>query len=549
MNRLAIATLIMVLGMLSAKASDRPLLQQLDSLLTQREAIIQQKKEKIERLKRAYTAEDDNVKKLQLCYDLYEEYYVFKFDSAMVCAKKGLQLAQRINSRYYEMLYTLKQSELLAISGLYSEAVSVLNKLDTAATDPRLRFSLYTTYSTLYSYWSDYCGDPVYAPVYRQQANDYLSRAMNYVDKNSPTYYYYKGEQATFILNDGQLARRYYEQALQQLPRNARHYAMACFALAGNHRNQGDEQGYEDYLARAAMSDVESCTMENLALQTLAACLFEKDRQGLERAERYINISMEDAVFYNNRLRILEISHMLPTIVNTYQDTVKEQNRLMRRALLFISLLVVGMLAAAIFIFIQNKLLTRRRHELSAANRQLSEANRQLSDLNSQLSTANTQLSVTNNRRERLALVYIELCAKHIDKLGKYQTLVKRKIKANQVQELLSTISSTRISEEDAQTFLSRFDKAFLELYPTFIEEFNALLAADYHIRQRLSGAMTTELRTYALIRLGVKNTNDIAGLLFLSPQTIYNCRSQVKSHALCKDNFDLQVSRLCDVN
>jgi hypothetical protein len=142
----------------------------------------------------------------------------------------------------------------------------------------------------------------------------------------------------------------------------------------------------------------------------------------------------------------------------------------------------------------------------------------------------------------------MDLCAKYIDKLGKYQTLVKRKIKANQAQELLQTISSARISEEDAATFLNRFDKAFLELYPTFVEEFNALLTEDARIHPKTPTTLTTELRTFALIRLGVKSTVDIAGLLFLSTQTIYNCRSVIKNKAINKETFDQDIDKLCTV-
>ena len=553
MNKVMRSLLLIILALLpvailGASAEEPALLYQLDSLLCQRPAIIDEKQNKIDRLKRMSMADNSTDMRLQLFYDLYQEYYVFKFDSAMVYARKGLELARQAGSNYYTTLYTLKQTELLAIGGLYSEAANALSAIDTTKIDARLRFDLYATCFSLYAYWSDYCDDPLYAPVYRQKANNYLKRAMEYASNDSPTYLYFMGEYATFVSNDRHEARRCYEEALSRLPSSSRHYAMSCFALAGNYRNEGDEQAYEDYLTRAAMSDVESCTMENMALQTLAVQLFQKGAEHLERAERYINISMEDAQFYNNRLRILEIAKSLPTIVNTYQAHVQQQNHSLRRALIFISLLVMAMLGAVLFIFRQNKLLTRRRHELSAANTQLSALNGQLKDANGQLSMLNTRLSDTNSRREGLARIYIELCAKYIDKLGKYQTLVKRKIKANQVQELLSTISSTRISEEDAQTFLSRFDKAFLELYPTFVDEFNALLQREFHIQQKQPGVMTTELRTFALIRLGVKNTADIAGLLFLSPQTIYNCRSVVKAHALVKDNFDEQVSRLCAV-
>ena len=531
-----------------ARSERCQLLSQLDSLLRLRSVIMDDKQNKIARLKRMSLTDDRDDMRLQLYYDLYQEYYVFKFDSAMVYARKGQELARQAGNTFYTTLYTLKQAELLAIGGLYSEAAKTLAAIDTLHIDPRLRFDLYITSFNLYAYWSDYCDDPLYAPVYRNRANSYLRLAMDYADTDNPTYYYFKGEYATFVSNDGQEARRCYEEATRRLPQSSRHYAMSCFALAGNHRNAGDEQAYEDYLTRAAMSDVQSSTMENMALQALALKLFQEGAEHLERAERYINISMQDAQFYNNRLRILEIAKSMPTIVNTYQARVKQQNRSLRRALIFISLLVVAMLTAVLFIFRQNKLLTRRRHELSAANTQLSALNGRLKDANGQLSTLNTRLSDTNRRRERLARIYIELCAKYIDRLGKYQTLVKRKIRANQVQELLTTISSTRISEEDAQTFLSRFDKAFQELYPSFVDELNQLLRPECRIMPSADGQLTTELRMLALMRLGVKNTTDIAGLLFHSPQTIYNCRSMVRAKAINRDAFDADVLRLCSV-
>ena len=310
---------------------------------------------------------------------------------------------------------------------------------------------------------------------------------------------------------------------------------------AGNYLDDGNEEKYVEFLAKAAMSDLKCSTMENMALQSLAVRLFQNGEEHIERAERYINVSMEDAKFYNNRLRILEISRILPQIMTTYQDVTERQNRHLRYSISFISLLVVVLLFTAYFIYRQNHKLNIRRHELA-------ESNNQLTDLNNQLQELNQRLVYTNKHRERLASIYIDLCAKYIDKFAKYQTLVKRKIKAHQEQELLQTISSTRISEEDAATFLNRFDKAFLELYPTFVEEFNALLTEDGRILQKSPHTLSTELRTFALIRLGVKSTADIAGLLFLSNQTIYNCRSVTKNKAINKETFDDDVMRLCTV-
>jgi len=536
-------------------ADNNQLLNELDATIENRSQYIKVKEDNIAFLKKKIATETDRGMVLRTIDELYKEYYVYKFDSAMAYADKGKQLAIRQKNNYYQALFTIHRAEILVFSGLYSEAISNLDSLNLEDGDNLLLFKYYFTYFSVYSYWSDYCHDKIYAPLYRAKANGYFGQAMQYMSKDDPLYEYYQGEYRVYVNPDSQQARRHYHNILDHAEEDSRAYAMAAFALAGNYQVSGDNDKYEQYLTIAALSDLKSCTMENVALQSLAVYLFQKGEKDIERAERYINVSMEDAKFYNNRLRILEISRIMPQIMSTYQAVVKKQNQNLRYAILFISLLVVGLFFTAYYIHRQNRKLTTRRKELADSNLQLTNLNQQLADsnqhqadLNEQLKMLNGKLIDTNKRREGLASIYIDLCAKYIDKLGKYQTLVKRKIKANQSQELLQTISSARISEEDAATFLNRFDKAFLELYPTFAEEFNALLVEEGRIQQKSPHTLTTELRTFALIRLGVKNTADIAGLLFLSTQTIYNCRSVIKNKAINKETFDEDVQSLCTV-
>lgn len=554
MNRFWVFFVFVVVSVESF-ADNIQLLNELDSTLEQREGYIKAKEDRIAYLKKSINSEHDHDIVLKTLDALYDEYHVFKLDSAMVYAKKGLTLAKKQNNDYFTTLFTIHMAEILTFGGLYSEAVDQLGSMQDSKIEQRLLFKYYYTYFSVYSYWSDYSSDPVFSPLYRQKANDYLKQAMQYADDKDPLHKFYQGEQNVYVEPDRKKAREYYLNIINTTNKDSRIYAMASFALAGNYRMSGDEEKYEEYLIRAALSDLQSCTMENLALQTLAVKLFEKGEDYLERAERYISISMEDAKFYNNRLRILEISRNLPQIMNAYQARMETKNHNLRNSVIIISLLLLGLLFTAYFIYLQNRKLALRRQELAESNLQLSYLNEQLAEsnqhqvcLNEQLKGLNLKLLDTNKRRESLASIFIDLCAKYIDKMGKYQTLVKRKIKANQVQDLLQNISSTRISEEDANTFLHRFDKAFLELYPTFVEEFNALLKEDERVKQKSPHTLTTELRTFALIRLGVKNTSDISGLLFLSNQTIYNCRSVTKSKAINKDRFEEDVVNLCKV-
>ena len=536
-------------------ADNQAILEELDATIAKRDEFILAKENRINKLKLQIQEEHDSATILKTLDDLYNEYYVFKFDSAKAYADKGLALAVAFKDHHYTTLFTIHRSEILAIGGLYSEAKANLEAVDANKLDSNLRFKYHLALSLLYTYWTNYCNDHYYSPLYRAKADSCLIQGFKDINPQDPFYDYYMGEYCVYIKKDSREARKHYYRVLEKASEASRFYAMASYALAGNYLDDGNEEKYVEFLAKAAMSDLKCSTMENMALQSLAVRLFQNGEEHIEQAERYINVSMEDAKFYNNRLRILEISRILPQIMTTYQDVTERQNRHLRYSISFISLLVVVLLFTAYFIYRQNRKLNIRRHELAESNNQLTDLNNQLAksnnqqtDLNDQLQELNQRLVYTNKHRERLASIYIDLCAKYIDKLAKYQTLVKRKIKAHQEQELLQTISSTRISEEDAATFLNSFDKAFLELYPTFVEEFNALLIEDGRILQKSPHTLSTELRTFALIRLGVKSTADIAGLLFLSNQTIYNCRSVTKNKAVNKETFDDDVMRLCTV-
>ena len=522
--------------------------EKLDLLLSHQTAHIKRKNETINQIKRGLFTEERALKRLQTYDLLYQEYYVFQFDSAMIYLDKGITLAEKTANTYYYNNNLIHKAELLSIGGLYGEAIETMSLVDTTALDNTQKFDFYFSIFRIHTYWADFCNDQKYAPIHREKAKQALIKAMDYCDETAKTYEYYYGEYCVFVLNDPKKARLHYLKAIHQLPSHSRFFAMACFALSGNYANEGRTDQQEKYLLLSSIADAENCTMENYALQTLAMYIFEHNKSRIDRAQEYIQKSLEDARFYNNRLRIIEISNKLPVIVNSYQQTLNARNRVQMIAIIAVSLLLLFLLVAITYIVKQTKRLRLQQRELQKNNDSLSELNTRQKDLNTQLHKLNALLIDTNRKREGLAKLYIDLCAKYITRLKQQQTLVKRKIKANQTSELLSQLSSGRLSEEDASTFLSRFDKAFLDLYPTFTKELNALLKADCQIKNTHSNELTTDQRIMALIRLGVKESAEIADLLFYSPQTIYNYRSALKAKAINKTNFEAEVSKLCSV-
>ena len=525
-----------------SSANNAALLHKLDSVIEASETIVAEKNKKIATLKQMAAKENNTALLLEIYHELSEEYYVFKFDSAKVYVEKGLALAKKVQNSRYIVTNTIMKAKLLSIGGLYSEAINTLNTIEQDSLgEQNMTFDYNIAYSTIYSYWADYCNDDTYSPIYRERSNAYLKTAIANIDKNNAAYDYYMGEYYVYIDKDDDKALKHYFRALEKNGMTSRVYAMASFAIANNYSAHENMEKYEEYLIKASICDILCCTKENLAIQDLAMHLFKQDNENIERARVYINTAMEDAKSYNNRLRILEISQKLPIIVSTYHKRLTTQNSTLMYAVWGISLLVVTMIVLLYFFVRQNKLLSKRRHELHVSNNMLTETNERLN-------RANEQLLDTNRKREGLAKLYIDLCAKYIDKMAKFQVMVQRKIKANQINELMSYVSSSRLNYEDADTFMKRFDEAFLNLYPSFVTEFNALLKEDEQVITKNPHSLTTELRIFALIRLGVKESSEIAALLYYTPRTIYNYRSAFKNKALDRESFEERVCMLCTI-
>lgn len=555
MNRRLAFLIALILTALSQVRAGNQLLQRLDSAISERPRIMAAKEKVLSELRASIVSQPKEEERLKLFEQMYQEYLTYRYDSALVYVQQSLNLAKKLGNDTCYQRAVINYALLDARGGFYSEAADYLGRINSEELSDSLRYEYYITHFWLYMYWAQYSSDSQVKTDYWQKMKDNLMEAIKYEKQSTVNYQYLMGERMHYIDKDSEQAAIYYQKVVDMAPVKSKLYASAAFSLARCYMDKGDIDMYEYWLTNSAISDIVTPLKENLSLQELAMYLFEKDNDNVDRATNYIYCSMEDAQFFNNRLRLIELSGRFSTILLAYTKKINTQKTHILYGMIALGLLALLILAAALFIKRQNGQLHRRREELQAKNEELHQQhekvrqkNDQLEMQGRQLSALNEQLMDTNFKREGLAKIYIDLCAKYIDKLKKYQTLVKRKIKTNQVQELLSTISSSRISEEDAATFMNKFDKAFLDLYPTFVTELNTLLLPESQIAIKQPNTLTPELRIYALIRLGVKESSEIADLLFFSPQTIYNYRSAVRSRAISKDTFDEDVQKLCAV-
>ncbi|SCI55442.1 Uncharacterised protein [uncultured Bacteroides sp.] len=534
MNKFALLFLLMI-GVSSVFASDdtRKLYDELDALLLRRDEFCRAKEARIDSIKNLKDGVNGYSGLFGLYNDVFLEYYTYRSDSAFYYLSLAEKMAVRTSVEKYIDMCKINRSLLLATTGYFSQSLEVLNEIERDRLDPSLMFDYYSAYEWVYSVWSEYSADDTFAVDFRNKEMLYNDSILQVLEPTSKEFMYWSGELNARKGNQYE-AQKFYEKALEGLRVDTRLYACVTCGLAFAYKKQGNMKDYEKFLIMSAISDITCPLKENLSMQELAMFLYQSPEPDLVRANKYINYSMEDAMFYNNRLRMLEIAKKFPPIVNTYQNKWIDKNRILVRSIYFISFLGGLLVLAMLYIFRQLKLLRAQRSIVT--------------DMNMQLKELNSELLKTNRTREEYVSLFIELCAAYIDKLNKYQDLVKRKVKAKQVDDLLKIANSSKMSDSDARQFFVNFDTAFLTLYPNFVSEFNMLLREGEEIAPTKGEILNTELRIYALVRLGIKDSSRIATLLFYSPQTIYNYRTMVKNKARNREEFEEQVKKVCTI-
>lgn len=511
------------------------LLHRLDQYIARRDEFSSKKEKKLIRMKKKLNLTSGKRERLSLYNQIYREYYTYRYDSAMVYAKRGLQLAEQLHDDYYINLNKINRAAVLSTGGFYSQAEDLLLSLKPEDISPKLMQYYYYTLTWVYNYWGAFCERSEFKEEMQDKKILYLAKTLEYMgNKQSALYYYLSGELEYLQHRTDKKVLGWYQKALAASPVDSRVHASAAYCIARYYQDNEQMDIYEKYLVQAAISDQVCPLKENLALQELSTYLYNKDAKYAKRVSKYIYCSMEDAQFYNNRLRMVEISRILPLITETNHQREIRQNRIITISLIVVSIVSLGFLAMMFFVFRINKRLAKSRREVRSQNMLLEELNQKL--LN------------TNKRRETYMRLFMDISAVYIKKLDDYRKLVSRKIKAKQTADLLTAINSYKLAEEEASSFYIRFDKAFMDLYPNFVDEFNQLLLPEKQIVLPAPNSLTKELRIYALMRLGITDGQELATLLFYSTQTIYNYKTSIRKRAKDLTTFDAAINQLCNV-
>ena len=359
--------------------------------------------------------------------------------------------------------------------------------------------------------------------------------------RNTVYYNYLLGENIYLNEPTSKQSLYHFMKAVKMSPAKSRIHAMSAYGVARYYKLTGNFDLYEKYLVEASVSDGLCQLKETVALQKLAYFLFKKDASNSKRAAKYIQHTMEDAQFFNNRLRMMEISNILPVIASANQQAAEKS----RTRFLFG---FIGVSVALIIILILSFVNNRQKNKLKKNKQEIEEQNEKQKEMNAQLTQLNQQLIETNIKRETYMRLFMDISAAYIRKLSDYRKLVNRKIKANQTADLLTTLNTHKMEEEESQMFYNRFDKAFMELYPGFVTELNKLLLPECQLELPTAHTLTTEIRIYTLMRLGITDSQEIATLLHYSTQTIYNYKSGMRAKAKNRETFESDINRLCHI-
>ena len=552
MKQLLFLLLMLMMPLLTqGKTDEKKLLERIDYMIDNDQHYQDIKEKELKHLKQQALDAEDNKTRLLFLDSIYRAYSAYRYDSAYAYMKRGLELAEKCKDSYYITLNQINQASVLSVRGFYSKAEVLLQTLNPETMPYKLKLYYYFTFAWIYNYWESYAKNSDFAAEFCTKKKHYMDLLLQNFkeDRRNTVYYnYLLGERIYLDEPTSRKSLTLFLKAMKMSPAKSRIHAMSAYGAARYYKLTGKFDLYEKYLVEASVSDGLCQLKETVALQKLAYYLFKKDENNSKLAAKYIQHTMEDAQFFNNQLRMMEISNILPVIATTNQQAAERSRARILTGFITVSAALIIIIILAFVNNRQKNKLKKNKQEIEEQNRKQIEMNGQLSEMNNQLTELNQQLIETNIKRETYLRLFIDISAAYIDKLADYRKLVSRKIKANQAADLLKSLNTHKLEEEETQMFYNRFDKAFMELYPGFVTELNKLLLPESQLEVPTTHTLTTEIRIYALMRLGVTDSQEIATLLHYSTQTIYNYKSGMRAKAINRDTFESDVNRLCHI-
>lgn len=538
----------MLVSLLQAQNHDiDALLHQIDEAIDQSPRITARYEEDIKTTRQMFHQAAQPQERYLHAIQLYRQYRSFMNDSAVYYLEQAERAAEKqgLTSQvgYCRALKAFQCSTV----GAYDEAQAFLRSIDKQQLDSLGLRHYYISQMHVYGELGYYSIIPAMKERYFSLQAVYRDSLFSVVDHADQDYLMYRINE----LNSNQQkeeARKLCDEWLKGIDPESRDFAIAAYYRSLTCEDDEDE---DYWLGMSALSDIRHAVMDQASLLSLADIL--NARGDLERSYRYIRFTWDCNNRFNTRMRSWQITPILNVIESNYQKAADRNTKVLMTSIIAVSILALLLLGLLLFVHRKNRQLDIARNalkesndELAVANRQLATKTDELSALAAQLSKVNSQLSESNHVKEEYIGRFMSLCSQYINKLDDYRKLVNKKMKNKEFDELLRMSKSTELKEKELEELYENFDSVFLSLFPNFVNEFNALLDPETQIHPKDENRLTTEIRIFALIRLGIEDSSKIAEFLHYSVNTIYNYRARIKNGAVDnRESFERRVKQL----
>ena len=480
---------------------NKRMLEALDRTIAERDIYERIKRERIDSIKAGIRSDTTDSLKYEIYDRLFDEYYQYDIDSAIFYARKKLSVAQRAGAER-------------------TRNERIMNEMDPESMPRQLMLRYLQISNNLYGNMARMSDDPLVKADYIRKRDSFRNELYrNLSDDDLFKLYVWSDIEidngnATMIL-DSLLAVR----SSGRLDVHER--AIVSYIASIASRMCGRNSKAIALLAESAANDLQTPVNEYKSLYELAELLY---REGdINRAYRYVNQSIKDAVAANASINAQAINSMLPLITETYDIRMHS-----RRTQLYIILFVISALLLSLVVAVQYMIRSHRK--VAVANARLKEYV--------------SLLQESNDIKEQYLGIYLDMCSDYIAGLERYRSKLRRAAKEGGFGEVMENLKSTEFIDKELEGFYVRFDESFVALFPDFVERLNALLQEDKRFDARgKNGILTTELRVAALIRLGVTDSTRIAHFLRRSVSTIYNYRVKMRNSAVSgREDFEKQI-------
>jgi hypothetical protein len=500
------------------------LLGQLDSAITESPRYDQEKLKKIA-LVHSELLEYPNISRYEYYLGLYKEYYIFNYDSAYIYARRMQQAAALQKNDSLLTYAKIKIGFILLSSGMFKEVFDTLGTIESKMLPLDQKAEYYTLMARCYYDLADYDHDDFYGPRHNLKGNQYLDSSLRFFNPSSFEYIYYSGLKN---IRSGNMAEAviYFHRLIQRKDLSLHELALTASTLSDIYIRNGQTDTAINLLVRAAIADIRSSTKETSAIFNLASLLFKSGE--LQRASVYIQKAVNDAVFYGARQRKVQLSAILPLIEAEKIKGVENQKQILINYATgaTFTLLVVTVLAIIIF---------RQVNKLKLAKKIITDANEQQHIVNNKLTEA-------NKIKEEYIGYFFNINSDFFAKIERFKKLVDQKISDRKFDEIKFLVNNINLKQEKEE-ILKNFDKVFLKLFPDFVAQFNSMFKKEDQIRLKDNELLTTDLRIFALIRMGIHDNEKIAQILEYSVNTVYTYKTKIKNKSIVpNDEFEHRI-------